>query len=213
MSRVIIKIAKIKINFMRFFNSRLAAFVNAVIIALSDNVNFPLTQPMLTNLSDLLASFNTAMANAQNRDKVLIGIRDTARAALLLQLNSVASSVTFEAAGDRDKLLSSGFDLYKRTGDGPPSTLGPITGFKVVDSDIPGGLKLMCDGAKNCKSYMHQITPDPLTPNSAWQSVTTTTKEYTFANLPSSKKFWCRILAIGTKGQVSMSDPLSRVTQ
>jgi hypothetical protein len=213
MSKVIIIIAKIKINYMRFINPRLTTFVNAVIIALTGNVNFPLTQPLLADLADLLASFNTAMANAENRDKVLIGLRDTARAALLFQLNIVAGSVTFEAAGDRDKLLGSGFDLYKRTGDGPPPALGAIKGFKVMDSDIPVGLKLMCDGVKNRISYTHQITPDPLTPDSAWQSVTTTSKEYSFANLPSSKKFWCRIIATGTKGQVSMSDPLSRITQ
>jgi hypothetical protein len=213
MSRVIIKIAKIKINYTRFLNPRLAAFVNAVILAITGNVNFPLTQALLPDLADLLTSFNTAMANAENRDKVLIGLRDTAREALLLQVNAVAASVTFEAAGDRDKLLSSGFELYKRTGDGPPPVLGAITGFKVMDSDVPVGLKLVCDGVKNRKSYTHQITPDPLTPTSVWQSFTTTSKEYTFANLPSSKKFWCRILAIGTKGQVSISDPLSRVTQ
>src|SRR6185312_4050791 len=107
---ITITTAKIKTGFSRYSNSFLAAFVHAVIIALTDNVNFPLTQPMLAGLTDNLASFNTAMANAQNRDKVMIGLRNTARMNLTVQLTTVAASVTFEAQGDRDKLLSSNFE-------------------------------------------------------------------------------------------------------
>ena len=209
---ITITTAKIKTGLSRYTNSFLAAFVHAVIIALTDNVNFPLTQPMLAGLTDNLASFNTAMANAQNRDKVMIGLRNTARMNLTVQLTTVAASVTFEAQGDRDKLLSSNFELYKN-GSTPPALLGPVTGFKVLDADIPVGLKLSCDGVKGRVSYTHRITPDPLTPDSVWTSVSTTLKEYTFANLPSGKKFWGQIIATGTKEQKTMSDPLSRITQ
>ena len=204
--------AKIKTGFSEYLNSDLAAFVNGVITALTGNINFPLTQSMLAGLGESLDHFKTAMANAKNSDKALIGLRDTARMQLVLQLTSVAGSVTFEGGGNRDKLLSSGFELYK-TRDGQPILLGPIKRFRLVDSDISGGIKAMCDGAIARRSYMYQITPDPLTSESVWQSFPATSKEYTFANLPSCKRFWCRIVAIGTKGQVSISDPLSRVTQ
>jgi hypothetical protein len=204
------KTSKIKTGFGIYSNYGLSAFVNVVIIALTDNANFPLTQTLLPNLSDLLESFNTAMANAKNRNKVLIGLRDTARAALVSQLKDVADSVTYEAKGDRDKLLSSGFALYK---DGDPASLGPVTGFKLTDAEVGIGLKLSCDGVKNRVSYSHQITPDPLTVDSVWTSVSITFKEYIFANLPAGTKFWARIIGIGTKDQKSYSEPLSRITQ
>jgi len=210
--KITILFAKIKTGFSNYNNVSIAAFVNAVITSLTGNVNFPLTQPMLEGLSTSLAAFNTAMANAQGRDKLMIGLRNTARIELIMQLMTVSSSVTFEAQGDRDKLLSTAFELYKN-GDVPPPPLAPLTGFKIMDADIPVGLKLLCDSVKGAKSYMHQITTEPLTADSVWTSFSTTSREYTFGNLQSGKKYWGRILAIGTKDQVSYSNPLSRVTQ
>ena len=205
-----IQTAKIKTGFSKSSNSNLSAFVNSVIVALTDNVNFPLAQTLLPNLSGALTSFNIAMANAETRDKVMIGLRDTARVDLTLQLTEVASTVIYEAKGDRDKLLSSAFELYK---DSDASPLGPVIGFKLMDAEVGIGLKLICDGVKNRISYSHQITTDPLTADSAWTTFTTTSKEYTFANLSSGTKFWARIIAVGTKDQVSYSEPLSRITQ
>ena len=205
-----IQTAKIKTGFSIFSNPTLLAFVNAIIIALTDNANFPLAQTLLPNLSGALASFNTAMANAENRDKVMIGLRETARIYLTVQLTEVASTVIYEAKGDRDKLLSSAFELYK---DSNASPLGPVKGFKLMDTEVGIGLKLMCDGVKNRISYSHQITTDPLTADSAWTTISTTSKEYTFANLSTGTKFWARIIAVGTKDQVSYSEPLSRITQ
>ena len=205
-----IKTSRIKTGFSIFTNSNLSAFVNAIIIALTNNANFPLAQTLLPNLSAALTSFNIAMANAETRDKVMIGLRDTARIDLIVQLTEVASTVIYEAKGDRDKLLSSAFELYK---DSEPSPLGPVLGFKLMDAEVGIGLKLKCDGVKYNVSYSHQITADPLTADSTWTTITTTSKEYTFANLSSGTKFWARIIAVGTKDQVSYSEPLSRITQ
>jgi hypothetical protein len=203
--------SKIKTGFTDYKNSDLSAFASAIISALTGNANFPLTQSMLEGLSISLASFKTAMNNAQSRDKTLIGIRDTARTELTLQLISVASSVTFEAQENRDKLLSSNFVLYKSRNT-PATPLGLITRFKILDA-APTGLTLVCKGLRGVKSYTHQITPDPLTPDSVWTGLTGSSRERTYYDLPSGKKFWCRIIATGTKGQASYSDTLCRITQ
>ncbi|HUZ58465.1 MAG TPA: hypothetical protein VMU83_06775 [Hanamia sp.] len=73
--------------------------------------------------------------------------------------------------------------------------------------------KLKCNRVKYHVSYSHQVTADPLTADSAWTSISTTSKEYTFANLSSGTKFWARIIEVGTKDQVSYSEPPSRITQ
>lgn len=209
---VVYQTTKIKTGFSIYANSAFAAFVNGIIAALTGNVSYPLTQPMLEGLVTALATFNSAMANAENRDKAMIGLRNTARTELSLQLTSVAASVIFEAEGDRDKLLTSGFQLYKNR-DVPPSPLGPVLNFRIKDAEIPVGLTVECDGVKGIKTYTHQITPDPLTAESAWTGFASTSKEYTFADLPSGKKFWCRTIATGTKGQTAYSNTLSRITQ
>ena len=90
---------------------------------------------------------------------------------------------------------------------------GLFKGFKLMDAEVGIGLKLVCHGVKNRISYSHQITTDPLTADSAWTTISTTSKEHAFANLATGTKFWARIIAVGTKDQVSYSEPLSRITQ
>jgi hypothetical protein len=206
-----IKTSKIKTAFNGYSDPALSAFVKAIIIALTNNANFTETQLLLPALSASLDSFNTALANAQTRDKVMVGLKNTAKAELILQLSKVAASVTFEAAGDRDKLLSAGFVLYKDRSASPP--LGKITDFQLTDGKNAGELTTQCKGVKGAKSYMHQITPDPLTASSVWVSFISTFKAYTFTNLVSNKKYWGRMIAIGTKDQSTNSDPLSRIAQ
>ena len=205
-----IETAKIKTGFSGYSNPSLSPFANGVTTALTANANFPITQGLVPNLTTALTGFNTAMANALNRDKLMIALRTTARTELTMQLADVANSVTYEAKGDRDKLLTCGFELYK---DSSSSPLGDITGFKLMDAEVGVGLRLVCDGVKYRVSYTHQITADPLTADSVWNGFSTTSKEYTFANLPAGTKFWARIIAVGTKDQVSYSEPLSRITQ
>jgi hypothetical protein len=206
------KISKIKTGFNKKKDSELSTFVLGIITALTTNVFFPLTQSMLGDLTSNLEDFNTALANAQNRDKVAAEIRNKARITLLMQLIAVAASVTFEAQGDREKLLTSGFELYKEKYT-PAPPLPKIENFTLSDGANIGEIKSSVKAVRGAKSYAHQITPDPLTDSSQWHSIITTSRECVFTNLGSSKKYLVRVLAIGTRGQVSYSEILSRTTQ
>jgi hypothetical protein len=203
---------RIKTGFYAYTGIGIVGYTQSILIALTDNANFPLTQALLVPLGDVLKSFSDALANAQTRDKVAVGLKNTARTELEIQLLTVANSVSNEALGNRDKLLSCGFELYKNSNT-PAPALGPVKDFTVTDGINPGQLKLQAKGPAGAKSYVHQYTPDPITPSSVWISYTSTLKEYTFSNLESGKKYWGRMIAIGVKDQVSISNPASRIVQ
>jgi hypothetical protein len=207
-----IRLSKIKTAFLRNKDSDLAGFALTVVTKLMANVYFPLTQAMLAGLIDALEAFNTALVNAKGRDKVMVEIKNRAREALTTQLLSVNASVTFEGQGDREKLLTSGYELYKEIYS-PAAPLGRVKGFTLTDGKTAGEIKTSVRPVKGAKSYAHQITPAPLTADSKWYTITTTSRECLFTNLESSKQYLARVLAIGIKGQVAYSETLSRITQ
>ncbi|HEU5053034.1 MAG TPA: hypothetical protein VFT78_07965 [Hanamia sp.] len=204
--------ARIKTSFYSFTDAAFAAYAQSINTALPGNVNFPNTQPLLPNLADAVDAYINALANAASRDKVAVGLKITARKNLEVELLTIANSLQNEAQGDRDKLLSTRFDLYKNNYS-PTPPLGPVTEFTVTDGLNPGTAKLKTKGPAGAKSFVHQYTPDPLTSSSSWNSFTSTFKEYTFTNLESAKKYWFRVIAVGVRDQVSVSDPVSRVVQ
>lgn len=209
---ITIKFARVKTSFYSFTDAAMAAYAQSIDSALSENANFPLTQPLLPGLAEANAAYSSALSAAQSRDKVAVGLKNTARKNVEMLLLTIANSVENEAQGDRDKLLSTNFELYKNNYT-PASPLGPVTGFTVTDGMNPGTAQLKTKGPTGAKSFVHQCTPDPLTTSSVWTSFTSTQKEYTFTNLQSAKRYWYRIIAIGVRDQVSLSDPISRVAQ
>ena len=68
------------------------------------------------------------------------------------------------------------------------------------------------DGAWNriygAKSYEVQSSPDPIGDNNGWvHAFTATRSSGTLAGLPSGKKRWLRVRAIGAQGPGPWSDP------
>ncbi len=207
-----ISYARIKTSSYSFTDAAFAAYAQSINTALTENANFPNTQPLLPNLADAVDAYVKALADAKSRDKVAVGLKVTARRNLELELLAIANSAQNEAHGDRDKLLSSNFELYKNNYT-PAPPLGPVTGFTVTDGLNPGTAKLKTKGPAGAKSMVFQYTSDPITPQSVWISYTTTQKEFIITNLESAKRYWYRVMAIGARDQVSVSEPISRIAQ
>ncbi|MGH2566064.1 MAG: hypothetical protein ACRDE5_16215, partial [Ginsengibacter sp.] len=76
-----------------------------------------------------------------------------------------------------------------------------------------GELVVKVPAVKGASGYVPQFTADPLTVDSTWTQEVTTTSKYTFKNLTSAKKYWCRVAAVGPYNQLVYSDAISRVVQ
>ena len=184
-----------------------ATSINA---SMDGNPNFPNPVPALLDIQELIGAYGTALTAALTRDRNAAAAKNDARKALTDALIQLASSVTTTANGDRTMLISSGFDLGKVGEKTPLAKPGAIT---LTDGINAGELVLKVPAVKGAKGYAPQYTEDPLTAASEWTQFMTTTCKYTFKNLISSKKYWCRIAAIGAYNQVTLSDAICRVVQ
>ena len=61
---------------------------------------------------------------------------------------------------------------------------------------------------------MYMAAPDPITENTVWISKLGTEMSYTFTGLEVGKRYWMKVVAMGTRGQNVPSEPiLTRLVQ
>lgn len=174
------------------------------------NSNFPAPTPDLPSVLSLITSYGDALTAAQNKNKNAVAVKNEARTTLTVALIQLANSVMTTANGDKTMLISSGFDLAK---EGETTPLEKPEGIVLTDGVNAGELTVKIPAVKGANSYGPQYTSDPLTADSQWTQFMTTTSKYTFKNLTSAKKYWCRVAAIGPFNQVVYSDAVCRVVQ
>ena len=115
------------------------------------------------------------------------------------------------AKNDRLVVQSSGFTIAR-----PRSTPLPLekpTGLILTDGANAGEIELVFKRLKNARTYMYQIAEGELTKSTNWTSSTGTIRKAKFINLKSGKRYWVRVVAIGTNNQMVYSDAVSRIAQ
>ena len=79
---------------------------------------------------------------------------------------------------------------------------------------VSGMLDTSVRRPSGAKSFLYQLTSDPLTAQSTWQSVPGSKTKYTFTDLTPGQKYWVRFGAVGKGSEIAFSDPyLSRFVQ
>jgi hypothetical protein len=196
-----------------FYLSTDAAFetkAESIYAAMLGNSNFPAPIPAITVVDAAVQAYQSALTAAQFRDKNSVAIKNQAREDLTVILTQLADSVMTTANGDRTMLISSGFDINKSPE--PTPIIKPDT-IVLADGLNAGELTLKVPAVPGARGYVHEYTLDPLTPESQWTRVMTTVSKYTFKNLKSAQKYWCRVAVVGPFDQLVYSDAVSRVVQ
>ena len=78
---------------------------------------------------------------------------------------------------------------------------------------MPGQVTTRVKRVTKARAYVHQITADPLTPQSVWTSETTLQPEHTFTGLASASKVWLRVIVIDKSGKQIVWEPVARIVQ
>lgn len=198
-------------DYSRLSDANLDLKAQMVIINLTGNPDFPVTEPTLADFTLVKASFNTALQNSQEGGRTAVAIKNQARKTLLASMRNLSINIESQAQGDRVKLVSSGFDLAA-DGANVPALSGPLN-FMVSDGLNTGELKLSVKASKQAISYLHEYTVGPVTDESIWISKVSTAREHTFGGIRSGVRAYARVAVIGTKGQEVYSNVLSRVVQ
>jgi hypothetical protein len=203
--------SKIKFDFPRLSDANLEISAQAIVLAMTGNANFTTPSPTLTVVNAAITPYSLALSAAQTRDKNKIAEKNDARVALQDVLILLGNYVTLTAEGDRTILLSSGFPLVKERVPAPDIT--KPENIEVANGINSGEANVSVTAVPYAKSYVHQFTSDPLTAASNWSSTPTTRCKHTYNDLAPGQKLWFRVAAVGCKGQLAYSDPLSKIVQ
>jgi hypothetical protein len=202
--------SKIKKSYRRASDLKTLGVGDRVSDSLKGNAKFPDVEAKRTKLEKTNNDFRGAISIAGRKDRTLSSAKNDIRAELIRVLDDLADYVTTISNGDKTMLLSSGFDI---TGQKDlTQVLAPIEKLVVV-SEMPGQATTRVKRVAGARSYVHQYTTDPLSPDSVWVSETTTDREHTFSNLKSVTRYWFRVIAIGNGKQAVYSPPVARVVQ
>lgn len=196
---------KIKINFSRYTDSDLETVAGFILQSMTGNAHFPSPIPTLAELQTALTTYSTALVKAEDLGRLNVAEKRQARRQLELLLGQLGMYVMYIANGDEVILTSSGYSLAKEPEPQNIANPGNVTlGNGVSTGEMVASVKAVA----GARSYIHQITADPLTPESVWQSSTSSKSKMLYSNLQPGTKYWVRIAAVGTSDQTTYS-PLS----
>ena len=196
------KTPKILHSFTRMTDDKLVPFVNQLIIAMTGNANFTTIQDELPPLVTAYNAYVDAVGFAYKGSATQKAVRNQKKQALQQILVALADSVTVVAAGDRAKLVSSGFHISKEQNQ--PSLL-VLESFRVVNGRNKGELVTEAK-VKAARGFIVQHIADPVTPESVWQMEACSRRKCFFRNLQPGEKRWFKLVATGNRDQVTESD-------
>ena len=203
--------AAITMGFNSLSGPAFASISGGIADAMTDNAYYVNPDPVITVIQQQLSDYLISASVAQNRDRDAVQTKLVTRQLLTGSLKTLGKYVTLIADGDRQMLISSGFVLNKR-GDVVPPLARPEN-IQVTDGLNPGSAFVSVNSVKQAKSYLYQFTMDPITEKSVWTTESGTGKSFTFTNLQRNLRYWFRIAAVGSRGQLVYSDVISRIVQ
>ena len=202
---------KINLGFGKYTEANLLVVANAIHTAMNGNAYFPTPTPTMVDFQTAITDYSNALSAAKEGGKTNVATKNQKKEELILVLVALANYVTYTAAGDEVITTSSGFTLAKQREPLPP--LGKPEILKVDDGMNMGDLRVVIAGLKGAKTYVYQYTKDPLTDANEWAGQNSTLTKFSFSELESGKKYWCRVVAYGNNEQIVYSDPVARIVQ
>jgi hypothetical protein len=191
--------------------SDLTTTIQRVLNNMKNNQAYPDPPPALAELEKKAPELQDALANAKGRDITMVSIKNDQKAIALNLLQEVADYVTLKSKGDRTLILSSGFYVNGETN--YRSNQPPSIEKLEVDLGPSGEATTRVKNTTGVKAYIHQYTTEQPTLNTVWAGMGTSLGSYTFEGLISDKRYWFRVVVVGTNDQRAYSPVVSRVIQ
>jgi hypothetical protein len=204
-------VLRITNGFAQTSNAKLIVRATNIWTAMSNSPYFTTPVPSLADFKDQIDAFAADVAEAEGGSTFQKAIRDQVKQIVIGMMHALANYVLFTANGDLIVAQSSGFTIAKPPTPAPPIT--DITNQKLEDGATAGQLHYSFDKVRGARGYVYQYAQDPITDTSAWQTLVGTVSKATFNELEVGKKYWVRVIAIGTNGQGVYSTPISRIVQ
>lgn len=198
---------KLSLNIRKNKDSELGNYTMCIVHKLTNNEHFPDVAPLLEPIRETGDQYQQAFYASQNGDIVNISIKNDLREKLILQLRELGEWIQKRSNGDETPLLTTGFSIAKPKEE---VELTEPTEFCILPGKNNGEIIMKAKRVIGAKAYLFEYTPDPLTPESKWEIVYSTTCKKTITNLPLGVKYLFRMAAIGPRNQIVYTRILAR---
>lgn len=172
---------------------------------MTDNANYPTPNPSIAVLTAARQALESANAAAADGGHSAHLAKRMAVATLKGLLRDLAGHVTSVSSGDETMIVSSGFDVRKRTeAIGKLSAAGDLV---ARFTNFHGEVDLNWNVVRG--AHLYQVYVNALDPadEGKWEMSGITTKSrHLVSGLETGKFYWFRVQAVGTAGYSPMSD-------
>lgn len=200
--------ANIKLELKTLTPIRLAALMRNVADKMEGNPYFPAPPLSAADLKAQEVVFTAAILEAIDGSLASKGHRNALEVQARNSLRLLADYVRMVAQGNEVIMLSSGFELARRSG--PPQPMGRPMMQAARMTGRHGEVELRWSGVPNRRTYhIYMTEQDPTEPNCVWSLTGITGKiTHSVQGLESYKGYWFCVSAVGALGEGQKSDPV-----
>jgi hypothetical protein len=196
---------KILLTYINISDSELPLKALTILDRMTGNSRYVNPTPALETIRTALGTYEERLKVVQLGDDRSLNQKNQSRDELKMLLHELAGYVMGAARNDLEALLSSGFDISQSKGRKPKD------GVTIANGGRSGQIISTLHGAGSARMYWHQYTPEPLTDDSVWTEVMTTTRKHVHTGLQAKTGYWFRVKVITRDGEEIISAPVHRV--
>ena len=185
---------KLRLSFVKFSDSAFLTKAEQVLQDMTGNAYFVTPIPTLADLQLAIDAYSAALVNAANLGRIYVAEKNKCREKLELLLGQLGMYVMFIANGDEAILTSSGFDLAKQRESLAITNPGSVSLGNGIST---GEMTTLVKSQPGAKSYIHEYTLYPVTPDSVWFTTPSSRCRTTFTGLEPGKKYAARVAVVG----------------
>ena len=174
---------------------------------MNNNKNFPAPNPSMDDFLKLINDCETAITASKTGDKSAVAKKKGLLQILVITLRDLASYVNSIAPGNLEILAGCGFDISKVR---EPSKLAVPEIASIVCSETAGVMIIKVKKDKAAGSYMYQAALSATANDGEWKTVGCISSRCEITGLEQGKKYWFRVIAIGSRGQQTCSQATPR---
>ena len=206
--RTIIMFLFVKLGFSRLSAPDKVSKALDIVAALTDNPNFLVTDPAKEAVETAANELQTAISEAQNKDRQKIAIKNQKEAILDDLMSKLQSDINTKSGGDPAKIYSAGMEPVDPRS--PIGILGPVEELTLKLGIFPGSVVLKWKPIKKRLYYLVEFSFSPMGPGDNWQKAGESTKAKIELNdLPSGQTVYFRIATVSTAGKGPYSEGVS----
>jgi hypothetical protein len=192
---------KVKIALSQLSIARLLQKSKDINAAMTGNTNFPSPPYTDVQMAAQIVLYENAMTAAADKSRVAMAKVQSEKKKLVNMLCKNAAYVNTAAEGNKEKLLTSGFDMYKT----PEKHHLPQIINKIADfTNIPGTIDLKWQRSSHARYYKVFISEDN---GITWNLFKTVfTRKLMVEALTSGKKYLFKVIPVNQQGEGPVSD-------